>query len=150
VTPAHSHAIGDEKMKVAAPGGSENAISAAHGFRSEEDAEFLLSQADDGIGTPRPTSSNNKPRHLSKNDGSYKNGGALGLSPAGERTSEASPPPGSFNNQTLHPTDTDGINGNGGALEQCLTEEGTSEAFAMDEEETLTQQNNENYFLRST
>ena len=89
VTPAHGRDIGDDKIKVAAPGVSENTIFAADGFRSGEEAEFLPSQADDGIGTPHPTTSNNKPLPLPKNDGLYKNGGASGLSPAGERTSEA-------------------------------------------------------------
>ena len=89
VTPSHSHDIGGGKIKVAAPGGSESVISAARGFQSDEQAEFLPSQADDGIGAPRPTSSQKKTRHLNKHDGRYKNGGASGLSPAGERTSEA-------------------------------------------------------------
>jgi hypothetical protein len=55
VTPGHSDDIGDGKIKVAAPGGSENVISAAYGFQSDEEAEFLPSQEDDGIGTPPPT-----------------------------------------------------------------------------------------------
>jgi hypothetical protein len=83
VTPAHSHDIGGGKIKVAAPGSSKNVISAAHGFQSNDEAEFLPSQVDDGIGTPHPTSSNNKTRRLTKNDGIYKNGGASGFSPAG-------------------------------------------------------------------
>jgi hypothetical protein len=89
VTPAHSHDIGDGKIKVAAPGGSKNVISATQGFRSDEEAEFLPSQEDDGIGTPHPTSSHKKTCYLTKYEGRYKNGGASGLSPAGECTSEA-------------------------------------------------------------
>jgi hypothetical protein len=89
VTPSHSHDIGDATMKVATPGFSENAIFAADSFRSDKEAQFLPSQADDGIGTPHPTSSHKKNRHITKHDGRYKNGGASGLSHAGEHTSEA-------------------------------------------------------------
>ena len=89
VTPAHSHDIGDGELKVAAPGGSENAIFAADGNRSDEEAEFLPYPEDDVIGTPHSTSSHKKTSQLYKHDGRYKNGGASGLSPAGERTSEA-------------------------------------------------------------
>jgi hypothetical protein len=89
VSPAHSHDIGDGKIKVAAPGGSENAIFPADGFQSDEEAQFLPSQADDDIVASHPTSSNNKTRRLTKNDGSYKNGGASVFSSAGEPTSEA-------------------------------------------------------------
>jgi hypothetical protein len=88
VTPAHSDDIDDATMKIAAPGGSENVISAAYGFQSDEEAESLPSQEDDAIGTPHPTSSNKKTRHLNNHDGRYKNGGASGLSVPGECTSE--------------------------------------------------------------
>ena len=54
-TPSHSHDIGGGKIKVAAPGGSESVISVARGYQSNEEADFLPSQADDGIGFPNPT-----------------------------------------------------------------------------------------------
>ena len=46
VTPAHSHDIGDGKIKVAAPHGSENVISLVNGHPCDVEAEFLHSQED--------------------------------------------------------------------------------------------------------
>jgi hypothetical protein len=89
VTPAHSLDIGDGKIQVAGPGGSENAIFPAESCQSDEDAQFLPFHADDEIGTPHPTSSTKKARHITNHDGCNENGGALGVSPAGEPTSEA-------------------------------------------------------------
>ena len=81
VTPAHSDDIGDATMKVAAPGGFDILLSAAHGAQLGEELELLLSQDDGGIGSPPATSSHKKTRHLNKVDGSHKIGGASGLSP---------------------------------------------------------------------